>query len=179
MEFRSGPGGLDAEIIALFSDTFTASEGAEEGRLIGDFVSGLLADTHRDDLRFFTAHESGALAGAVVFSRLRYPGDAREVFILSPMAVRPDMQRGGIGQRLITHGLDALREEGARYALTYGDPAYYAKTGFQPVDEGFAPAPLPLSMPQGWLGQPLQAGGEEPFRGTPACVPALDNPALW
>ena len=179
MEVRSGAGGHDAEITKLFSDTFTASEGEEEGRLIGGFVSKLLAGTPPEDLRLFTAHESGALAGAAVFSRLRYPGDVREVFILSPMAVRPDMQRGGIGQRLITHGLDALRGEGAAYALTYGDPAYYARTGFQPVTEDFAPAPLPLSMPEGWLGQPLQPGAAEPFRGTPTCVPALDDPALW
>lgn len=179
MELRSGHSGFDGEITTLFSDTFAASEGEEEGRLIGNFVSGLLADTPSVDLRLFTAHEDGALAGAVAFSRLRYPGDARAVFILSPMAVRPDLQRGGIGQKLIAHGLNALRGEGVDYVLTYGDPAYYAKTGFLPVTERFAPAPLPLSMPQGWLGQPLQAESCEPFKGSPSCVPALDNPALW
>lgn len=179
MHFRSGWHDREPEITALFRETFTVSEGDAEGRQIGDFVEALFTTTPHDDLRVFTAHEGDVLSGAIVFSRMRYDADPRRVFVLSPVAVRTDVQKTGIGRRLISHGLDRLRDEGADHAFTYGDPAYYAKMGFKPVTEHFAAAPLPLTMPHGWLGQTLRGGKPEHFTGKPTCVPALDNPALW
>lgn len=179
VKLRFGHIGCERKLEDLFRDTFTKAEGADEGRLIGAFVSALLGTTPPDDLRVFSAWDAGELIGAIAFSRLRYPSDPRAVFILSPVAVRSDQQGEGIGQALIAHGIQVLRDEGSDCLLTYGDPAYYLKSGFHPISESFAAAPLTLSMPQGWLGQPLTEAGKAPYSGTPACVTALKTPALW
>lgn len=179
MDLSAGCDGREHQIVDLFTTTFTASEGAEEGALIGTLVKSLLSGTPEDDLFVFTAEDAGALVGAVIFSRLRYDQDDRTVFLLSPLAVAPDRQRQGIGQKLVTHGLDALRTAGIDIVVTYGDPAYYGRVGFAPITEDFAPAPLALSQPEGWLGQALTDGAPEPLKGSSTCVAALNNPAVW
>jgi predicted N-acetyltransferase YhbS len=179
MHLADAADGREREIVDLFAATFTASEGAAEGALIGSLVRDLLDRTPPDDIRVFTASEEGALAGAVIFTRLRYAGDARTVVLLSPMAVAPGRQGRGIGQALIRHGLDALRAEGADVALTYGDPAFYGRVGFVPVTEATAPPPQPLSHPEGWIGQALDGGDLAPLAGPATCAAALDDPAYW
>jgi GNAT superfamily N-acetyltransferase len=88
-----------------------ASEGAEEGALIGALARRLIAETPAEDLRVFTAWEDGTLLGGIFFTRLTYAGDPRTVFMMAPVAVATAHQGKGIGQRLIAHGLDALRQE--------------------------------------------------------------------
>ncbi len=166
-------------LIDLFALTFTASEGVEEGTRIKEFVTEML-QTPPMDLWGFAAKEGATLIGAVLFSRMSYPGDTRTVVILSPAAVHPFHQGKGVGRALISAGLEALEREGIALVFTYGDPAFYAKVGFAPISPDLAPPPQPLSSPHGWLGQAL--GPEStfpPLAGTPETVPALRNPALW
>ncbi|MBY6042395.1 GNAT family N-acetyltransferase [Phaeobacter italicus] len=163
----------------LFEATFTASEGAEEGALIGALARRLIAETPAEDLRVFTAWENGALLGGILFTRLTYDGDLRTVFMMAPVAVATAHQGKGIGQRLIAHGLDALRQEGVDIAVTYGDPAFYGRVGFQPVTEADLPAPQPLNQPQGWIAQSLTDAPLTPLCGPAACVAAFDDPVLW
>lgn len=179
MDLIIGHDGRERQIVDLFTETFTASEGASEGTLIGALVRSLLRDTPEDDLLVCTAVEAGVTVGAVIFSRLRYDRDDRSVFILSPLAVAPERQRQSIGQRLVRHGLEALRAAGVDVVVTYGDPAYYGRVGFAPITEAFAKAPLPLSRPEGWLGQALTEGDPAPLEGASTCVAALNDPALW
>lgn len=167
------------EIAALFSRTFTDSEGPGEGRLIGDLARALVADTPEADRCVFTARDGGALAGCIVFSRLTYPEDARTVFVLAPVAVTTGHQGRGIGQALLRFGLDEMRRHGAEVAVTYGDPAYYGKVGFRPIAEAEAAAPFPLTFPDGWLAQSLTDRPLEPLKGPSTCVPALADPAYW
>ncbi len=177
--FSTGYEGREQAIIDLFTATFTASEGAEEGALIGDLVRSLLGGTAAEDLFVFTAEEAGAIVGGAVFSRLTYEPDDRTVFVLGPVAVATDRQGKGIGQRLIAHGLTALRKAGVDVAVTYGDPNYYAKVGFAPITQAFAPAPFQLNHPEGWLGQSLTAREMTPLAGPSRCVAALNDPAFW
>ncbi len=179
MKLTEGFKGREPELVALFTATFTASEGPGEGQLIGGLVRDLLARTPPEDIRVVGAEEDGALVGAAIFTRLTYPEDDRAVVLLSPLAVAPDRQGHGIGQALLAHALDALRAEGIEIALTYGDPAYYGRAGFAPVTEAQASAPLPLSLPQGWLGLSLTGGPMPALRGPSRCVPALQRPELW
>lgn len=179
MDFRTDHTGREEEIATLFAETFTASEGAEEGRLIGALARNLLATTPAPDLAVFTAEEAGAIQGCIVFTRLAFAEDPRAVWLLSPVAVATDRQGRGIGQALLRHGLDTLRDRGADMAVTYGDPAFYGKVGFRPVGVDAVPPPQPLSMPQGWLAQALTGGALAPFQGPSRCAPALDDPAYW
>jgi predicted N-acetyltransferase YhbS len=179
MEFSKNFQGCEQEIADLFAATFAASEGAEEGALIGGLVRNLLSGTAEPDLFVFTALEGTTIVGAAIFTRLTYARDPRRVFILSPMAVATDRQGEGIGQSLLIHALAALREAGVDVAMTYGDPAFYGKVGFMPMTEAAAPAPLPLSHPEGWMGQSLTGAEMTPLQGPCTCVAALNDPAFW
>ena len=88
------------QIVDLFYTSFSASEGESEGALIRTLVQNFLENTPEPDIFIFAAlrHDTGV--GCAIFSRLTYSDDARNVFILSPMAVHPNHQNNGIGQTL-------------------------------------------------------------------------------
>ncbi len=179
MIITSGFGGREQTIVDLFAATFTASEGADEGALIGGLVRDLLADTPLADVRVFCAEDAGQVIGAGVFTRLTYPEDPRSVVLLSPLAVATGRQRQGVGQALLSHALSALRSEGVEVAMTYGDPDYYGQVGFTPITEDQARAPLPLSLPHGWLGQSLTGQQMPALQGSSTCVSALNRADVW
>ena len=179
MEFSGGFKGREQAIIALFATTFAASEGTEEGALIGDLVRNQLAGTAQPDLYVFTAEENATLVGGAIFTRLTYDEDDRTVFVLGPVAVASSRQGRGIGKQLLEHGLDTLRGVGVDIALTYGDPDYYARVGFAPITEEFALPPFNLQRPEGWLGQSLTDTEMIPLKGRSRCVEALNDPIFW
>ena len=178
MQITSGSAGRETEIADLFKTAFTASEGAEEGASIGRLAVDLMTTTDAADLNVFTA-DDGGLVGACIFTRLYHAGDTRLAYLLSPVAVAPDRQGQGIGQKMLAEALAALRAAGAEVAVTYGDPAFYGRVGFEPVTVGDVPAPYPLSQPEGWLAQSLTGQPLAPLKGRVTCAPALSDPAFW
>ena len=99
--------------------------------------------------------------------------------MLSPVAISTVHQGKGIGQALIRFGLDELINRSATLGVTYGDPAFYSKVGFRALSDDVIHAPLPLSMPEGWLGQTLSGEAIPILKSRPACVKEFDNPAYW
>ncbi|MCA9197411.1 MAG: N-acetyltransferase [Planctomycetales bacterium] len=180
MHFRPVKPSESNAIQQLFVDVFSSSEGEQEGLVLGSFVKRLIETTDHADLFGFVADDGQQVVGAVFFSRLRWDGDdSLNAFILSPMAVRTDRQQTGIGQSLVRHGLDELRNSGVAFVTTYGDPAFYGKVGFQPINPDRIAAPFPLSQPVGWLGQSLTAQPIDSITGNCHCVNALDQQDLW
>lgn len=179
MQVTSGFSGREAAIIDLFTATFTASEGAGEGALVGDLACNLMTETPPADIRLFCADDGGRVIGAGVFTRLTYPEDPHSVMLLSPMGVAVDRQRQGVGQALLRHGMAVLRAEGVDVAITYGDPKYYGQVGFTPITERQACPPLPLSMPHGWLGHSLVDQRMPDIQGPSTCVSPLNRADLW
>ena len=179
MEFGTRVGGRAREITELFEATFSASEGPEEGRLIGALAKKLMETTPVEDLYVFSAIQNGELVGSAFFSRLIFEEDERTVFLLSPVAVKTDRQGQGVGQSLLNFGLKQLRDSGVDVAITYGDPDYYCKVGFAPIKEDVAKPPLPLKQPIGWLAQSLSHCPVGHFRGESRCVDALNDPVYW
>lgn len=167
-----------AEIEWLFTKTFSDSEGQTEGEEIGRLARDLMSGTPDADLYCFVARENDQIVGAIFFSRIRFES-ALKAFILAPVAVHTDHQGKGIGKKLITFGLDILSRDGVELAITYGDPGFYTKVGFQRVTEADIPAPLTLQHPQGWLAQSLKGHELAPIRGTSSCAEALNKPDYW
>jgi len=184
------------DITALFTATFSDSEGEEEGALVGALARQMLTITPADDLATFVAqtwdqppdqprrqapdHAQGnRLTAAVMFSRMHYAGDDRIVWLLAPMAVATNDQHKGTGQALIRHGIEALRVRGVDIVITYGDPDFYRKVGFLPISQSDVPAPYPLSQPEGWLGQSLTGQAIGSLTGPARCVKALDDSRYW
>lgn len=166
-------------ITDLFEATFTASEGSEEGELIAALARRLMEETPAEHLRVFTAWNGDELDGAIIFSRLIFEGDKRTVFVLGPVAVALKRQRQRIGQRLISHGLTVLQQEGVDFAVTYGDPRFYERVGFSAITEEDVPGPFPLQHPEGWLGQFLSNSPKTSFKGPSRCVTAFDDQSFW
>ena len=167
------------EIKKLFTRTFTDSENETEGRVVGELAYELMATTDSGDLFVFVARDdANQLAGCIIFSRLVFASGI-SAFLLSPVAVDTEFQGHGIGQALINHGLNALREQGVELVFTYGDPNFYSRVGFSVVSETVAQAPQPLSHPEGWLGQSLMSQAMPIVSGRCQCVAAMDKPEIW
>jgi putative acetyltransferase len=80
---------------------------------------------------------------------------------------------------LINYGINRLKDEGVELIMTYGDPGFYSKVGFTPVEEERIKAPLQLTHPEGWLGQSLVSDSVVPIAGRPSCVKALNKLEYW
>ena len=99
--------------------------------------------------------------------------------MLAPVAVSTKHQGKGVGKKLIAYGLNELRRRNVKVVITYGDPMFYSKIGFQPLSESIIQAPMKLSMPEGWLGQSLTEEIIPTIHERPTCVEAFNNPAYW
>lgn len=78
------------------------------------------------------AEEAGVIVGHVAFSPLRVASALRGSG-LAPLAVHAAARRHGVGARLVREGLAAAAASGADFAVVLGDPAYYARFGFEPA----------------------------------------------
>jgi predicted N-acetyltransferase YhbS len=178
MQFLSLTPDSAPEIEAFFVSVFSASEGPAEGELIGKLVKQLAGDLGDGDVLGYAAVNQGQIIGAVFFSRLTFDPPV-DVFILAPMGVETAQQGRGVGQELIRHGIDELAALGVRFAVTYGDPVFYSKVGFDPISPDVIRPPQPLSQPEGWLGQSLTDRPLQAFSGQASCVKPLDDPVYW
>lgn len=127
LSIRAERQGDEAAIRALTAAAFAGlpySDGSEP-RIIdamrddGDLALSLVAET------------GGEILGHVAFSPVTLEGGEDGWFGLGPVSVHPDRQRRGIGTRLIEAGIAELHLRGARGIVLVGDPAYYARFGFE------------------------------------------------
>ena len=166
------------QVAELFTNTFTASEGEQEGLLVGKLADDMCSAIDNREIICLGSFQQNLLVGSILFSRLDFAESTR-VYLLAPVAVATEYQGQGIGQSLILFGLDLLRQRKVGVAVTYGDPNYYSKLGFQPLSLQVIQAPYELSMPFGWQGISLTTQPIPVLKDRPQCVKAFDNPALW
>ena len=178
MEFRNIGRDYSREVTDLFRSCFTSSEGAEEGDAIATLADKLANAIDDESVICFAAFESEAIVGAVFFTKLNFESPA-QVYMLSPVGVLTPRQGQGIGTKLIAFGLSGMQARGAQVAVTYGDPAFYSKAGFLPLPENRLQAPMPLSMPFGWLGQSLTEEPIPTLSDRPKCNGAFNDPKYW
>jgi putative acetyltransferase len=96
------------------------------------------------------ADEDGEVVGHVLLTKglLDAPERLVDVLVLSPLSVRPDRQRTGIGKALVRAAADAAERYGAPLIFLEGDPAYYAPQGFR------AGGPLGFGRPSTRIPEP-------------------------
>lgn len=104
----------------------------DDGEQVAVLLDDLRAAFLPDQGLSLVADDAGELVGHVMFtsSLLDAPRRLVDVQVLSPLAVRPDRQRRGIGAALIREGIRALDERSVPLVFLEGDPAYYARRGF-------------------------------------------------
>ena len=104
------------------------------------------------------------IVGHALFSRMSIETASGSIpaVALAPMAVLPEYQRRGIGGRLVRHGLDLLRQQGARIVIVLGHPDYYPRFGFSPKTAGALESPFP---PEASHGAGVSPGALDGIRG--------------
>ncbi|MFE0502501.1 GNAT family N-acetyltransferase [Lysobacter soli] len=114
-----------AAIRALLGEAFAESDG--KGRIEQRIVDALREDGELS--LCLVADIDGRIAGVAVFSPVAIDG-AQSWYGLGPVAVAPRDQGHGVGTALIRAGLAELADRGAAGCVVLGEPAYYARFGF-------------------------------------------------
>lgn len=106
---------------------------AFEGPVEADLVEALRKEGAV--LLSLVAELDGEVAGHILFSPVVIEsGESRVAAVaLGPMAVRPDLQRRGIGSELVKAGLAMCAAEGHGAVFVLGHPGYYPRFGFVPA----------------------------------------------
>ena len=112
--------------------------------------------------------EDGVPVGYVMFSRFHIEGKYEDrLLLLSPAAVRTDLQRQHICRDLIEYGFEKAREMGFTAALVEGNPANYRARGFRTsANYGIVAGPnIHLPHVDCLMAAELVPGGLEGIRG--------------
>lgn len=128
--------------LELVEQVFTEHENAQEGKLVRALVEEIRAkETYLPELELIMVDETDAPIGYVMFSRFHLEGRyANELLILTPAAVRTDMQRQHISRELIEHGFQRAIELGYKAVIVEGNPQNYHSRGFvTAADHGILP----------------------------------------
>ncbi|MFC6018100.1 GNAT family N-acetyltransferase [Plantactinospora solaniradicis] len=138
-----------------------AAFGGDHGGTVARLVDAL----RRDDptVLSLVSEEADGVVGHVMFSRALLDAPRRLVAVqsLSPLAVAPEWQRGGIGSALVRAGLQQLDERGVPLVFLEGDPRYYSRLGFSPAVEYDFRKPS-LRIPD-WAFQVVRLSAYEPW----------------
>ena len=78
------------------------------------------------------ADADGKILGHVAFSPVTINNEFIGWYGLGPVSVVPELQKQGIGSKLIRAGLAKLRELDAKGCVLEGSPDYYQRFGFKP-----------------------------------------------
>ena len=110
-----------AAFLGKFSDHPTEHLIVDGLREAGVLTLSLVAELH------------GKIIGHVAFSPVTVNGEFVDWYGLGPISVVPELQKHGLGSKLIQEGLARLRNLGAKGCVLEGSPAYYQRFGFKPI----------------------------------------------
>jgi putative acetyltransferase len=116
----------------------------------------------------FVAELDGEIVGQVLFTRgwvdaLRALVD---VVVLSPVGVRPDLQRRGVGAALIEHALAVIEDRQEPLVFLEGHPSYYPRFGFRPAGQLGFTSPSVRTPPAAFMVRPTAKWDESWQTGT-------------
>ena len=112
---------------------FTESENETEGALVGNLVREIRSKKyHLPELDLVMVNENDEIIGYVMFSRFHLDGKYEdELLLLSPVAVKTELQRQHISKELIEFGLRKAKGLGYGACLVEGNPRNYNPRGFK------------------------------------------------
>lgn len=91
------------------------------------------------------AVDNQKIVGHILFTKIKIRdsnGNLHESLGLAPMAVRPELQKTGIGGQLIKQGLKTAKELEFKSLIVLGHEDYYPKFGFEPAEKWNIKAPF-------------------------------------
>jgi putative acetyltransferase len=113
--------GIRSVILAAFAPRSKEADLVEALREAGQATISLVAIS------------DGQLAGHVLFSPVSLTPAVPNLrgLGLAPLAVKPELQRQGIGSRLAMRGIEVARGADYDYLVVLGAPKYYGRFGFR------------------------------------------------
>ena len=116
----------------LVEQVFTAHSDADEGKLVRSLVEEIRAKRwYLPELELIMVDETDEVIGYVNFARFHLGGKYEdELLLLSPVAVKTELQRQHISRELIERGFVKARELGYKAVIVEGNPMNYRSRGF-------------------------------------------------
>lgn len=120
--------------LALVEDVFTKWADPEEGRMVRRLVEEIRAKRYYlPELELVMVDGTDEVIGYAMFSRFHIEGRyENELLLLTPVAVKTELQRRHISKELLEYGFEKAGEMGFAAVLVEGDPKNYTPRGFQP-----------------------------------------------
>ena len=112
---------------------FTASEAAESGALVRRLVGEIRSKRwYLPELELIMVDENDEVIGYAMFSRFHLGGKYEdELLILTPVAVKTELQRQHISKELIEYGFKKAADMGYKAVIVEGNPMNYRSRGFK------------------------------------------------
>jgi predicted N-acetyltransferase YhbS len=83
----------------------------------------------------FVAVVDGEVVGNIMYSKSKVvseDGAETETLTFGPLAVKPEMQKRGIGFALVRYTISLAKDRGFRAVIIFGHESYYPRFGFVP-----------------------------------------------
>ena len=155
--------------LELVEAAFTAHSDAEEGKLVRSLVEEIRSKRfYLPHLELVMVDEDDAPIGYCMFSRFHLEGKyENELLLLSPVAVKTQLQRQHISKALIEYGFEKAAAFGYKAVIVEGNPRNYRSRGFvTSADFGItAHESVGLPAPECLMVKELVPGGLEGIRG--------------
>ncbi len=155
--------------LELVEQVFTDSECAENGALVRSLVEEIRSKRwYLPELELIMVDGNDEVIGYVNFARFHLEGKYEdELLILSPVAVKTELQRQHISRDLIDYGLQKAARLGYKACIVEGNPMNYRSRGFvTSADFGItAHESVGLPAPECLMVQELVPGGLEGIHG--------------
>ena len=118
--------------LEMVEAVFTASECEENGKLIRNLVEEIRSKRfYVPELELIMVDENDTVIGLGLFSRFHLDGKyENELLLLSPVAVKTELQRQHISRDLIEYGFERAKEMGFKTVIVEGNPMNYRSRGF-------------------------------------------------
>lgn len=119
--------------LELVEDVFAQWDSSEEGKVVRQLVEEIRAKKYYiPELELIMVNESDTIIGYAMFSRFHIEGKYEdELLLLTPVAVKTEMQRQHISKDLLEYGFVKSKEMGFKSILVEGNPQNYNPRGFQ------------------------------------------------
>ena len=116
----------------LVEAVFTAHSDAEEGKLVRTLVEEIRGKRfYLPELELVMVDEKDEVIGFANFARFHLGGKyENELLLLSPVAVKTELQRQHISKELIEYGFEKARGMGYKAVIVEGNPQNYRSRGF-------------------------------------------------
>lgn len=135
--------------LELVEDVFAKWDSPAEGKTVRRLVEEIRRKRYYiPELELIMLGEYDEVVGYAMFSRFHIEGRYEdELLMLTPVAVKTELQRQHISKDLLEYGFEKAKALGFKAVLVEGNPANYRSRGFQPSYRFGIEAGLNIHLP--------------------------------